>query len=572
MNDKPDITDHLLTRLAGEGAFERGEDYYHGNTVGELRQKGDAILADVKGGETWHVQLTYTQRGLEGFCDCPASEKVDFCKHCVATAMALRDQLKEPVTKKAGAKAADIIPAYLNRQSKDYLVKNLTEVILDDKLLRQAWLIRAESALGGLNKATIKKRITAAIPYNRNYYRYDQVRTYFAGVEQALEALKEPISERPEEEQLELLDYAIERIIKAQETVDDSGGFRFDSVAMIQSMYRQAFRGIPWTNEHKVNHLIDLMIQDEYSMYGEIPTDYDDVISPDCMALFFQTVQTRWDALPDMETDGWNIGREYYHLQRVLEAIASKQNDYETLITINQKVARGAYTYVKMAGWSLKLEKYDQAQGFLDQAKKDPHYRHSGDAHTIRQQILLNTGRVELALDEQWDQFKSSMSREDWKSLKKLADLAKSDRNWFSEATEWLQLLQQEVTNNYRYLPGTSAVDALMAVYLEEQQADMAWNLMNTGEVSTGHLSELADQLKGDVGRYTAIQVRLAKNYINKTNNSSYKEAIKLLRSLDGYLKQLSHNEDMLPILQKMRTDFRQKRNFIKWLNEAFPI
>ena len=74
--DKPEITDPLLLDIAGERSFERGEDYYHRGAVEELSIRGDHVTVDVQGGEAYVAQLVYNQDGLQGRCDCPASDGV----------------------------------------------------------------------------------------------------------------------------------------------------------------------------------------------------------------------------------------------------------------------------------------------------------------------------------------------------------------------------------------------------------------------------------------------------------------------------------------------------------------
>ena len=43
--DKPDITDHLLTQLAGQGAFERGETVLNNGAVENLVMRDDKVTA-----------------------------------------------------------------------------------------------------------------------------------------------------------------------------------------------------------------------------------------------------------------------------------------------------------------------------------------------------------------------------------------------------------------------------------------------------------------------------------------------------------------------------------------------
>ncbi len=175
---KFEMTDSLLIELAGERSFERGEDYYHRGAVEELSIRGEHITADVQGGEAYVVQLVYNQNSLQGSCDCPASSNVGFCKHCVAAAMALRDELAEPSSAWKKTKPIDVISTFLRQQSKERLIADLLDLIDSNRQLRHEWLIRAESGLNVMDKATIQKRITTAIPHNRFCCSYSEVRTF----------------------------------------------------------------------------------------------------------------------------------------------------------------------------------------------------------------------------------------------------------------------------------------------------------------------------------------------------------------------------------------------------------
>lgn len=95
MSDKLTISNDYLIRLAGKPAFNRGMGYFKGGNVLELKQKGSMITAEVEGSEIYLVTLKWTSCQLDGACDCPASEGFDFCKHCVAVALTLREAQEE---------------------------------------------------------------------------------------------------------------------------------------------------------------------------------------------------------------------------------------------------------------------------------------------------------------------------------------------------------------------------------------------------------------------------------------------------------------------------------------------
>ncbi len=567
MNEKPDITDHILIKLAGEGAFERGEDYYYRGVVGELNIRGNRISAEVEGSESYQVKLIYTQKNLEGSCDCPASDGIDFCKHCVATAMVLRQQLTEPVVKK-GSKPVEIITAYLQKQSKDQLVAQLTQLINDDKNLRQEWLIKAENSLGLLDKKTIRKRITAAVPYNRNYYKYSQVRQYFATIEQTFEQLEEPIGKLSAEDQVELLNYAFERINKAQETVDDSGGFRYGVIGQIQALYFEAFGKLELSDEAKAEYMLKLLIKDD-SDHGNIPEDYSEYVSEECLNLFDQKVQTRWDALPKLTSDDWDAYKPYSPLLRTLEVKPRSQNDLPTLIKLYKKVARHPRDYIRLAQWHIELKQYDEAQIFVTSIQRLDKHGRIDEAHILQQSILLATDRKEEALEQQWEAFKNTPVLRAYETLKDIAIKAHSDKDWKQTVCHWLQ---QHIAVQGRSYQHQQKLDCLLLIYLSEKEIDQAWELANEYPFDLPLLHEMAIHLHYDLERATTIYAKMAETHVSFGSNDRYHTAIALLKELNDLTDTPEHQSTMSQVLQQMRVKFKAKRNFIKWLNEAFPI
>ncbi len=207
------ITDRLLISLAGERAFARGEKYFAADAVGELREYKGKITAAVQGSESYQVTLRHTSRQFEGVCDCPASDNFDFCKHCVATALKYRGELAEREQLGQGS-AGDKLLAYLKSLNKAELAAELYELLAQDKTLFEEWTLKAEIAGGGLDAKAMKKRITAAIPYNRHIYRYPQVREYFARIETVTQFLLENLHQFDAEQALSLTEYALQRVEK----------------------------------------------------------------------------------------------------------------------------------------------------------------------------------------------------------------------------------------------------------------------------------------------------------------------------------------------------------------------
>jgi len=167
----------------------------------------------------------------------------------------------------------------------------LLEFIESERSLLQQWSMRADSDLGILDAKALKKRITATIPYNRNLYRYNQVRSYFAQVETVMEQLCELAEQLPADDTLKLLDYALQRITRALETIDDSGGFRFGAVELLQATHINTCNRLDWPEEKLTNYLLDIVFSECYDFYPEIPSSYAEALGDSGMSIFNQTLQ-----------------------------------------------------------------------------------------------------------------------------------------------------------------------------------------------------------------------------------------------------------------------------------------
>jgi uncharacterized Zn finger protein len=74
--------------LAGGAAFERGERYFRDRRVIEVSRRGGTVYGVVRGERSYRVRVWVKGDGLAYRCDCPVGVEGNFCKHCVATALA----------------------------------------------------------------------------------------------------------------------------------------------------------------------------------------------------------------------------------------------------------------------------------------------------------------------------------------------------------------------------------------------------------------------------------------------------------------------------------------------------
>src|SRR5947207_3875991 len=77
-----------IRSLAGDRWYARGEAYLQQGRVSDLRADGRRLTANVTGTKTYRVRLSCRNSRIEFSCSCPVGEDGNFCKHCVAVALA----------------------------------------------------------------------------------------------------------------------------------------------------------------------------------------------------------------------------------------------------------------------------------------------------------------------------------------------------------------------------------------------------------------------------------------------------------------------------------------------------
>ncbi len=159
-----EITTALIKRIAGKTTYDRGKDYYQDQLVDDFQNINGKITADVQGTELYQVHLNLTGNHLDGYCDCPASEGIDFCKHCVAVGLYQLKEHQQIEQLQTGNSDQNKIKAYLLQQPKEKLTDQLLEFITSDRSLLNSYLLKIATTGGNIDYKALKKRITSVTP------------------------------------------------------------------------------------------------------------------------------------------------------------------------------------------------------------------------------------------------------------------------------------------------------------------------------------------------------------------------------------------------------------------------
>lgn len=570
MDDSQLADSHLIT-LAGKAAFDRGVAYFQQGHVVSWQQSGKHIIASVEGSESYEVNLVLAKRGLEGSCDCPASEGIDFCKHCVAAALAYRTEQAEHQRLLDGNEM-DRIRAYLQQLDKESLIESLETLIDNDPALYQRWSLRADAVLGKLDHKALKKRITAAFPINRDLFRYAQVRAYFDKAEHVIDTLAEQIPQLPSDKALTLVEYALTRMSRALETIDDSGGFRFACEYTLQTLHVQTLKRLDWGAEALAAYLFDKANGTQQESYPPIPEAYTEVLQDAGIEAYHVLLQRAWDAMPPLPEDAkWQQVSPYLNIQTPLMKRAKERGDINAILALYDKTAVRDIDCLRAAEECVAFGAWEQLPDWLARTER-LEAKNAGIFHKIERwrlhiQLDIHHQNFTAAAERQWHIFQQTRSLNDYIALIKLADDGHLESDYRLLAKSWLNEKLTQSQGNAFYV--MRPVDSLLAIYLHEGEIDQAQALCNAHTVSTELLHTLAQSLPTPEEALPLYR-RLAGFHVNQTNNDGYRHAIALLKEFEATLTTNAQHRDFAQLLQELRATFKQKRNFIKWLNEAY--
>ncbi|MGP9499178.1 SWIM zinc finger family protein [Halomonas sp. AOP43-D1-4] len=571
--DETLISDSQLVMLAGDAAFSRGVQYYQQGMVIHWDKSGSTISADVEGSELYHVALKLTKQGLSGGCNCPASEGIDFCKHCVAVALAFRAEQAKQAQRVEGD-TSDRIHAYVESLDKPSLVEALLSLIENDPVLHQQWSLKSDAALGVLDHKVLKKRITAAFPINRGLFRYSQVSHYFSKAEAVIEQLAEQVPQLPPVKSLALVDYALARMDKALETIDDSGGFRFHCEHLLHTLHIKTVKRLDWPANKLADYLYEKSFGGEEDRYPPIPDAYLDVLSQASQSAYHERLQQALDELPNQAaTMEWD---DRYRLTRLREPLlkrAQAAGDLPAMLALYQKTISDEKDCLEAAELCIAYEAWDQVAAWLTyaaecEAKND--YRWRLERNRLEIRLKLHRGEADAAAKQQWGIYQHTQQLEDYRQLVALIEAHQLATDYRQRACDWLLKCITQPSEKMSFYQAQRAKDSLLEIYLHEGRLDDAQALCAEHKVSAHLLYQLAKSLPSPDAQIP-LYLRLVRLYVEQTNKQGYRQGIALLKELKKSLKTPAQYTAFAHMLTQLCSEFKAKRNFIKWLSEAFP-
>jgi tetratricopeptide (TPR) repeat protein len=553
-----------LRALAGDKAFARGEAYHAEGAVTLLLVEPGRVLANVRGTETYRVELLGGGRAVQGTCNCQAFADWGFCKHLVATALAANEV---PAQGEAEAGALPRLRAYLATQSAETLAALVLELAgRDAALLRRLddmAALRGAPTVAARRIATMIER-AVALDYDLDHGAVDD----WAGeLGAALDGVAGLIAAGEAAAALELAARAIEGLETALESLADHEGEGSDLLERACALHHAAALAARPDPVALAGWLFELEVGAGFADFEAAEERYAEALGAAGLAEYRRLAAAAWARVParapakpgrrrsaeaEVEAD-----LETEQVMGILDRAAAAAGDLEARIALRAKDLSGPRQHLALAQFCLEAGRPEEALRrsgealwlFEDQAPDEALLR-------FHAECLALAGRGAEAEPLLWRGFERQPSRALYDALGRAGGPAAAER---ARALLLRQLTDPPPTRPGAFF-GWGRPALLAQILLDEGRHAEAWAVAAQHQLGWA----IGDRLVKASGRAfpQAAVALLAREVESRIAGTDYAEAVALL----GRMAALQDAKAQATYVAALRERHARKRNLMKLL------
>lgn len=530
-----------LRKLAGTATFGRGDACHRAGRVTIVGINPNRVRARVEGTETYRTSLAGKGAYIRGECSCRAFAERGFCKHLVATALAVN--AGEGHFEPEGIRTLARIRQHLAAKSIDQLVELIVDLAeQDDGLLRK---LELESAHHGVTSRDLEARLRKAIDRataEPNDADYRGASTWAAGVATVLDALSELAEGEHSDLVRHLAERAIERIEDALQWIDDSGGHCSGLLERAMEVHLAAVR---MARPDPIVLARDLFFRETHSDFGVFARasfTYGDALGEAGQAEYRRLATDAWDKLsaPQAGSDEDEADYDPRTVMLILDGFAAREGDVATRIALRSRLLTSASSYAHLAMFCVENGKEDDALNFAEEGL----FLHEDDPDEslvlVAAELLEKAGRKDDAVARLWSAFDKRPSARLYRELRRHSGVAARDR-----AIRRLEARAGKSGRTYWEMPA----ELLIEILIEEAMFDAAWAAARTHGASPPLLERLARASEvTHAGHAIGVYSERVEAIAGSGNTASYAEAAALIShmaSLRGVAEHATYLADI---------------------------
>ncbi|WP_419921390.1 SWIM zinc finger family protein [Candidatus Poriferisodalis sp.] len=537
-----------VKRLAGPRSFERGVGYLHQRRIGTPVERDGRVRAMVRGTVPYIVELWADGDRPRWSCTCPAAEVGSFCKHCMATALALLPRRDEP----------DVRPGRASSESGPARRRIGTSASAP-KL--SVWV----------------RRIDRAFFAHGEFVSYYEAEAWADGIHVMIESLENLCDTGHPDAVTELAEHVFGCADEAMNYVDDSDGHLTGIIDRLSELHLRSCREETADPVKLAARLVKLELSSELDGFHRAAANYVDVLGEAGLAEYWRQIEPRWRKIKPTD-DPYGAA---FTVRQAMIGWALATGNPDALIEVHSRGKPLPDDVLNIAGALKDAGRVDEAISWAKRciAENRSRPRMTDDLRECLSCWLDERGENAAALDLFWQAFVAEPSVDRYRRLldkapghdwlercvgelrTKLARQPRPPADWPPTAHSSPPTLTQP--------PVPHDATALVEILLFEGQADGAWDA--AAEFGCGPTLRLTlARVREQTHPLDAIAVYRAEALaiIGRKRPNHYRSAVDLMERIRRLADTADEPERFTLFLQHIRTEHKRKSRLIAEIDE----
>ncbi len=574
-----------IQALAGEPSYSRGVEYHREGRVVDLRTDAGSVRATVSGSQAYRVELELVDGELEYSCTCPYyGDHQLFCKHCVAVALAARQDIGEggPADRLNGGEfgpGIDLgkVRKHLLSLAKETLVDLILRHGTENDRLRGQLILMTGTSDGEPDLYSWKKVIDEAVDPDgfidhKSMYEYSQV------IRDVLDELCKLLDAGHASSVIDLVEHFLVKFEIQTEYMGDSDGFAGGILEELQEMHHGACMRAKPDPEQLAQRLFQWGLGSYCGVFSGAVDRYADVFGAQGLKRYQAIAEAKWAGVPPL---GPGLPQERFSGERsritsIMERLAERTGDLDQLVAVKSRDLSSEYQYLDIAEACQKAGMNALA---IEWAEKGVRAFPQGADARLRGFLAEEYRRAKRhsdAVNIIWAEYSEHPHLNEFKVLKSYALRDGGVKAWKRWREKALSTFRERLEEAVRDAPKSAWTtyrpdfSDLVAIYLWERKIAAAWKAALEGGCNESLWLDLAEK-RAAVHPGDALEVyhRLVEAALKRKNNQSYEEAIELVVKIRGLLLRLDRRAEWRTYVQELIATHRRLRNFIAMLERV---
>jgi uncharacterized Zn finger protein len=574
------LNDAVIHRLAGAPSYQRGLDYFSHGHVESVEDRGGSINAVVRGSQDYTVTLAADDGVLDYACDCPVGSDGDFCKHCVAAALAWLNRAAGPAKLPARRKAKEVTLAdagkLLQEEDKETLVRMILDWAKDDDRLRERLILYAARRSGpDTGVVAVRRAFEKAVRID-DFVPYREATGWARGVDDAIDSVEQLLNDGQAAAVIELCESALQSLLGAIEAVDDSDGHFGTLRDRLQDIHYRACQEARPDPAELARRLFQWELHSDFDVFYGAAERYAKILGAKGMKVYRELADAEWAEVPARtakhERSEWG---QHFRITHIMESLARASGDIEEIVAVMSRDLSSAYSYLKIAEVYKETRQQDNALLWAEKGLKAFPERTDARLREFAGEEYHRHRRHDDAMKLMWAEFSERPFLETYKTLEKHAKKAGAWPEWRERALAEIRVRIAKAKEKARgqarprWLQADDNHSVLVEIFLYEGKAEDAWREAGVGGCSDSLWLRLAaNREKENPEDAAPIYLKYAEAGVAATSNGRYEEPVNLLAKAAAVMKRLDRSAEFVRHLETLRAKYKIKRNFIKLVEQ----